>query len=447
MNNQPPASVFVVGVFRSGTSLLYALLNQHPEIALLFEGNALDFPPALERRRLRHNWLERQEFFNQALSRHRLIFGGSLRGMEEVRQPSDLYRVFADGKGARYGGEKSPAYIHRLPRLARQCPGCAVIVIWRDPLEIYQSLLQARKSSPFFRRSGMLDRIIDLHEKLIRNVCQLRRTGVAVHEIDYSQLVADPGATCRGICDFLKIDFDPRMASLADADLTSVYLGSHHNHLRNRVITRQQQRAVIIPQAEHKLLEQFHRRWQRLRGKAVTTGVEPPAIEIARHKLAAKVLETYDTIVRVLFEFLPLTWLKTYRAAKKVWLKWKGETREQPSATPAQPSCHVSAICGSYLLLGLLVIIHWFNPHLVMLPLYFIPCAWLTLKLNRHWGLCAAATASFVGPLIQLMRDPDYASYPLMCWNTVMRFIMMALLIALTKRFKADFRDVRESAP
>src|ERR1700737_195615 len=34
-----PWPLFVVGVARSGTSLLYALLNQHPQIAILFEGS------------------------------------------------------------------------------------------------------------------------------------------------------------------------------------------------------------------------------------------------------------------------------------------------------------------------------------------------------------------------------------------------------------------------
>jgi hypothetical protein len=36
--------VFVVGVFRSGTSLLYDLLNQHPQAALMYECNVWDFP-------------------------------------------------------------------------------------------------------------------------------------------------------------------------------------------------------------------------------------------------------------------------------------------------------------------------------------------------------------------------------------------------------------------
>ena len=31
--------LFVIGMWRSGTSLLYSLLNQHPQIALLYEGD------------------------------------------------------------------------------------------------------------------------------------------------------------------------------------------------------------------------------------------------------------------------------------------------------------------------------------------------------------------------------------------------------------------------
>src|SRR5689334_616647 len=111
-NSQHP--IFVIGVFRSGTSLLYALLNQHPDIALMYEGNFWDFPETFSAMRFRRNWLERQEFFNQALSRHRLIFGGGLRGLENHKTPNDIYRTFAGGKGATVWGEKSPFYCTRL---------------------------------------------------------------------------------------------------------------------------------------------------------------------------------------------------------------------------------------------------------------------------------------------------------------------------------------------
>ena len=37
LSSQHPKYLFVAGVFRSGTSMLYASLNQHPAIALMYE--------------------------------------------------------------------------------------------------------------------------------------------------------------------------------------------------------------------------------------------------------------------------------------------------------------------------------------------------------------------------------------------------------------------------
>src|SRR5689334_15245830 len=106
----------------------------------MYECDVWDFPEPLSRLRLQRDWLERQEFHNQALSRHRLIFGNRLRGLENVRTPEDLYRSFSNGKSASIWGEKSPVYGTRLRDLARRYPGCAFILLWRDPVEIYRSI-------------------------------------------------------------------------------------------------------------------------------------------------------------------------------------------------------------------------------------------------------------------------------------------------------------------
>ena len=166
-SNPPPANpVFVVGVFRSGTSLLYSLLNQHPQIALMYECDVWDFPGAASRQRFAGNWLERQEFYNQALSRHRLIFGGRLNGLENIQAPDDLYRCHRDAKDALLCGEKAPGYATRLAQLSRQYPGAWFILIWRDPVEVYRSILKAGQTTPFFRRPGMLHRLIFHQEKI-----------------------------------------------------------------------------------------------------------------------------------------------------------------------------------------------------------------------------------------------------------------------------------------
>ena len=135
-SSQPQCSnlIFVVGIFRSGTSLLYALLNQHPQVALMYECDVWNFPEAFSKMRFSKKWLDRLEFYNHVLSRHRLIFGNRLNGLENIQTPEDLYQTFAEGKGAAIIGEKSPAYCTRLRQLAQHYPGCSFILIWRDPL-------------------------------------------------------------------------------------------------------------------------------------------------------------------------------------------------------------------------------------------------------------------------------------------------------------------------
>src|SRR5580698_4167667 len=97
MNQNP---VFVVGVFRSGTSLFCSLLNQNPKIALMYECDVWNFPRPLLKYRFKRKWAERIEFYNQALSRHRLVDETDLRGLDEIRVPLDLYRRFGEMKGA-----------------------------------------------------------------------------------------------------------------------------------------------------------------------------------------------------------------------------------------------------------------------------------------------------------------------------------------------------------
>ena len=82
LNENP---VLVVGVFRSGTSLLCALLNQNPQIEMMFERDVWNFPRPLLESRFRGNWAERIEFYNQALSRHQLVSEEDYSGLETMR--------------------------------------------------------------------------------------------------------------------------------------------------------------------------------------------------------------------------------------------------------------------------------------------------------------------------------------------------------------------------
>src|SRR6267378_6772080 len=107
--------LFVVGMWRSGTSLFYALLNQHPQIALLYEGDLPLLWPLFLGRRAKMDWPERWEFWNSALTRHQIELRSLPRNVSGLRQACEI--AWKQHSGLAIGGCKSPNYFDRLPGL------------------------------------------------------------------------------------------------------------------------------------------------------------------------------------------------------------------------------------------------------------------------------------------------------------------------------------------
>lgn len=436
--------VFVVGVLRSGTSLLYSLLNQHPQMAFMYECDVWNFPGLLSGARFRRNWLERQEFFNHALSRHRLIYGKKLAGLESVRTPEDLYQVFGEGKGATLWGEKSPFYCARLRQLARRNPGSPFILIWRDPVEIYRSVLLAGKNTRFFRRPGMLSRLIVYHEKMLEQAAVLEKEGTRIFHVTYADLIDKTAEVCEGVCNFLGVPFDSQMVDLSNADLSAVYYDAQHEHLRRGVIQRQQISDEVLDSRVSQKLERFHNRWNRLNGawfpgaKHAADAPEPSLLERMRHQTIGKLFCAWDDTKRALFEFLPFEWLRTYRETARWFFAGRDGAVPPKLSWRRQIAAHWPTILVSYLLIGVTGALSALNPHLNYLPFFMIPCATLTLMINKRWGSCAALIAAGIGPALLGKVEESFAQLWIFIWNTSMRFLLLQFVVLLMDRIRRE---------
>ncbi len=451
--------VFVVGVLRSGTSLLYALLNLHPQVALMYECDVWNFPEAFCGIRFKRDWLRRQEFYNQALSRHRLIFGDSLRGLEGVQTPEDLYRVFSEGKDKPLFGEKSPFYCARLQRLVRRYPGCRFILLWRDPVEIYRSVIRAGRKERFFRRRGILSRLIFYREQMIQQATRLEQAGIPLCHVGYADLINNAEETCRRICRFLGIEFDGKMLDLANADLSAVFPGAEHNHLRSGRIERQQfgdeTEAENIDPAALKRLQRFDVRWRRLQSQwfgnqtDAAAESEPSVVERLYCKMAGTFFQAVDNGKRALFEFLPLAWLRTYRQTKKWFLEQRAELPADHRSLGEQFRVHWITILASTVAMAIVAYVDIITgPDVTLLPFYLIPCAVLTLVVNYRWGTFAVATFVVLWGAIQAHQNPNLnlEHWKTLFWDAGMRFVLFQVIVLLLNRVRIEAAQADGSA-
>lgn len=431
---------------------MYSLLNQHPQMALMYECDVWGFPESLSRERFKRNWLERQEFVNRALSRHRLIFGGSACGLERVRTPEELYRTFSDGKGASLWGEKSPLYCARLRHLARTYPGCSFILLWRDPVEIYRSVSHAGRKARFFRRSGMLNRLIWHQEQMLRQAARLRRDGLRVHHVTYADLIDNTENVCRGVCQFLGIEFDEKMLDLSSADFSAIYRAPQHDHLRRGVIERRQHSEEVMDARTVQKLQRYRARWNRLKSEWLgiqNNGAPEPEPSVAErlvHEVAGSWLRAMDAGKRALIEFLPLPWLRTYRLMKKWFLAGRVELPAERLTLSEQFSAHRITILASGAILSTVALLDFYSsPNLTFAPFYFMPPALLTLIISRRWGTFAAAIAAVLWSTLQISAGRLLVEFDVVVWNSAMRFLLFQIMIVLLDRVRVEIASVGSS--
>jgi len=142
---------FIVGCQRSGTTLLQEVLNLHPEISVLHET-----------RFFRHVWGKRKwkrilgtslwerlvlrPFFStDNMSAHQLNVESILRTCREL-EPGEMMEClratmdeFAQFRGSRKCGEKSPIHLFFHSELARSFPGAPLLILLRDPRAVAAS--------------------------------------------------------------------------------------------------------------------------------------------------------------------------------------------------------------------------------------------------------------------------------------------------------------------
>jgi hypothetical protein len=220
---------FIVGVPRSGTTLLRIMLDAHPRLAIPPETGFLSrlvrlpwlWPAGVGRRRLLAILMRAQSWPDFHLDARALA--EALEAVKPFTLADGLrtfYRLYAARFNKSLWGDKTPLYGRHACAIARLLPEARFIHVIRDGRDVALSL-----RTMWFTPSQRVDA---LARYWARELQRARRQGHSLNyykEIRFEALIQYPEQVLRDICQFLELEFDPRMLSYHENAATR--LGEH----------------------------------------------------------------------------------------------------------------------------------------------------------------------------------------------------------------------------
>jgi hypothetical protein len=210
MNVRTPP-VVVLGVSRSGTTLLKEMLDRHSRLAIPTESY---FIPQLWHR---HGDRPDPEAFRADLARLQRVREWGGRPEELSLGPTfaecvqAVYRAYAESQGKERFGDKTPAYMQHLDLLEQAFPGAQYVHLIRDGRDAALSFTAMRRRPRFnWARPRALLSFACQWRTEVEGARRFAPAG-RYHELRYEDLVADPEGRLREVCAFLGLDFEPAM--------------------------------------------------------------------------------------------------------------------------------------------------------------------------------------------------------------------------------------------
>ena len=217
--------IFIVGVSRSGTTLVWHILNNHPRISIYLETH----------------------FFSRVWDKHQ----GPLHTPEQIREALDrvlnleLHDLAADEIEARFRdtdqslqslfdailqlsmektnksryGEKTPSNFWYLDVMLEWYPQAKVIFMVRDPRDVHGSY----KNHWLGRQDGIMNQRVAGRALYWNQGIQTLNKAVEQHpgqimKVSFHTLIQDPAATVQSVCGFIGEAYHENMIAVANTN-------------------------------------------------------------------------------------------------------------------------------------------------------------------------------------------------------------------------------------
>ena len=232
--------IFVVGCDRSGTTLLRLMLTCHPAICIPPESTfLLKLKPRWAKRGFRsavdvdhvceelfscdEKFLEWNVDRSELTSRLNQMLPFSFS--QFVAAVYDAYLQAEDGT-AIFWGDKNPSYVRHVGELTDLFPHGRFVHVVRDGRAVYNSFLSSNRKmpNPVFPE----DPFVAAHYWMSAlQATAPFRSESNFYELRYEDLVSDPETELASVCEFLCLDFDPKMIDFHHANASDQLVPQH----------------------------------------------------------------------------------------------------------------------------------------------------------------------------------------------------------------------------
>lgn len=224
-DNRFSGPLFIIGMPRSGTKLLRDLLNQHPNIQIpeietnilpTWENNWQHYGDLSKHSRFIKFYYKmlRMPYFIYMKEKNRLIEDHIWYNLCRNFTPAGVFEALvrhdarAEYNTSKIWGDKSPLYIKHTPLLKKLFPEARFIHIIRDVRDYCLSINKAWDKNMIRAAQRWCN---DL-QKIKSDSRQFQEDYL---EVRYEDLISQPHAILRTICDFLDIEFASQMMYLS----------------------------------------------------------------------------------------------------------------------------------------------------------------------------------------------------------------------------------------
>lgn len=218
-----PQPIYIVGVGRSGTSMLMTLLNGHSKIAFTPETHFLRFymaNPGIQAQIEAKGVVNFKAILEEDSYYKRLNISSDLLLKPYLKEGkafhldavyNDILQIYLQCKNKQLIGDKDPRYIDYLEVIERIYPNAKIIHIHRDVRDVVLSKTKADWSA---HRPIWMNAIISQVQMKQGRQDAKARFGVNYYELAYENLVSNPTATLTKLLAFLELEFEESMLDL-----------------------------------------------------------------------------------------------------------------------------------------------------------------------------------------------------------------------------------------